>query len=138
MMTIVFTNGCFDILHVGHVRLLNWARAQGDYLIVGLNSDASVRRLKGPDRPIVPEAERREMLLALRCVDEVITFEEDTPLELLQKVRPQILVKGPDYHGRTVSGQGFVESLGGCAMTPDWPVNISTSNIVQRIRSLKD
>jgi D-beta-D-heptose 7-phosphate kinase/D-beta-D-heptose 1-phosphate adenosyltransferase len=93
--------------------------------------------LKGSGRPIIAEAERRETLLALRCVNHVIIFEEDTPLELLYIVRPQILVKGPDYHGRTVTGQQFVESLGGRVMTPDWPITISTSDIIDRIRNCR-
>ena len=136
-MITVFTNGCFDILHVGHIRLLQWARSQGGFLTVGLNSDISVRRLKGPNRPIVAEAERKEILLALRCVDQVIIFKEDTPLELLDQIRPQILVKGPECLGQVVPGQEFVESLGGCVMIPDWPIDISTSGIMRLINRAK-
>jgi D-beta-D-heptose 7-phosphate kinase/D-beta-D-heptose 1-phosphate adenosyltransferase len=121
-MITVFTNGCFDLLNVAHCRLLEWARSQGTRLVVGLNSDESVRRLKGPHRPIIPELDRAEMLLALRWVDQVIIFQEDTPLELIITLRPRVLVKGPDYRGRRVVGQEFVESIGGCVMTPDWPI----------------
>ena len=109
-MTTVFTNGCFDLLHVGHLRLLWIARSQGDRLVVGLNSDESVRRLKGPMRPIVPVDERREMLLALEPVDQVIIFYEDTPLTLIEALRPEVLVKGPDYAGRECCGATLVES----------------------------
>ena len=99
-MITVFTNGCFDLLHVGHVHLLQFARDQGDRLIVGVNSDASVRRLKGPGRPIVPCVERVSMLCALRGVDRVVVFDEDTPERLIAALRPDVLVKGPDWAGR--------------------------------------
>ena len=95
--TVVFTNGCFDLLHVGHVRLLRQAAALGDYLVVGLNTDASVRRLKGDSRPIHPETARAELLAALECVDAVILFDEETPLSLIEAIRPNVLVKGGDY-----------------------------------------
>ena len=132
-MTTVFTNGCFDLLHVGHVRLLAFARSLGDRLVVGLNSDASVRQLKGATRPIVPVDERRELLLALESVDQVIVFDEETPLRLIEAMRPEILVKGPDYAGRECCGAKLVESYGGQVVIPHWPVLQSSTRIVDRI-----
>ncbi len=105
----VFTNGCFDILHIGHVRCLEYAKKQGDYLIVGLNSDTSVKKLKGKDRPFNTQSLRKEMLEALRCVDEVIIFEEDTPYNLIFKIKPDIIVKGGDYTHDEVVGNGIAE-----------------------------
>ena len=135
-MTTVFTNGCFDLLHVGHLRLLWFARSQGDRLVVGLNSDESVRRLKGPTRPITPVDERREMLLALEPVDQVIIFHEDTPLNLIEALRPEVLVKGPDYAGRECCGAKLVESYGGRVMIPVWPMQHSSTQLVDRIISV--
>ena len=132
-MTTVFTNGCFDLLHVGHLRLLWFARSQGDRLVVGLNSDESVRRLKGPTRPLLPVDERREMLLALEPVDQVIIFYEDTPLTLIEALRPEVLVKGPDYAGRECCGATLVESYGGRVVIPVWPVQHSSTQLVDRI-----
>lgn len=132
-MTTVFTNGCFDLLHVGHVRLLTFAHSLGDRLVVGLNSDSSVRHLKGPTRPIVPVEERQEMLLALESVDQVIVFDELTPLLLIESLRPDVLVKGPDYTGRECCGAKFVESYGGRVVIPNWPVQHSSTRIVNRI-----
>ena len=132
-MTTVFTNGCFDLLHVGHLRLLWFARSQGDRLVVGLNSDESVRRLKGPMRPIVPVDERREMLLALEPVDQVIIFYEDTPLNLIEALRPDVLVKGPDYAKRECCGAILVESYGGRVVIPVWPLQHSSTQLVDRI-----
>ena len=134
-MITVFTNGCFDLLHVGHLRLLWFARSQGDRLVVGLNSDDSVRRLKGPTRPILPVDERREMLLALDPVDQVIIFHQDTPLNLIEALRPEVLVKGPDYTNRECCGAKFVESYGGRVVIPTWPVQHSSTQIVDRIVS---
>ena len=105
----VFTNGCFDILHIGHVRCLEYAKKQGDYLVVGLNSDTSVKKLKGKDRPFNTQSLRKEMLEALRCVDEVIIFEEDTPYNLIFKIKPDIIVKGGDYTHDEVVGNGIAE-----------------------------
>jgi len=105
----VFTNGCFDILHIGHVRCLEYAKKQGDYLVVGLNSDTSVKKLKGEDRPFNAQSLRKEMLEALRCVDEVIIFEEDTPYNLIFKIKPDIIVKGGDYTHDEVVGNGIAE-----------------------------
>ncbi|MBE0500707.1 MAG: D-glycero-beta-D-manno-heptose-7-phosphate kinase, partial [Desulfuromonadales bacterium] len=111
--TIVFTNGCFDLLHVGHVKYLQKARRLGDLLILGLNSDASIRRLKGPKRPLLGEEERAHILAALNCIDFVVIFDEDTPLELIRALRPDILVKGGDYTADGVVGKKIVESYGG-------------------------
>lgn len=111
--TIVLTNGCFDILHIGHVRYLQDARALGDLLVVGVNSDDSVRRLKGPDRPVVPEFERVEILSALECVDYVTIFTEETPIELIIALRPDIHVKGGDYRPEDMPEAETVLSVGG-------------------------
>lgn len=105
----VFTNGCFDILHVGHVRLLEYCRSIGDRVIVGVNSDDSVRRLKGLDRPVNTQDDRRELLMSLRSVDEVIIFEEDTPYELIRSLLPDIIVKGGDYTPDQVIGSDIAE-----------------------------
>ncbi len=110
---IVFTNGCFDLLHVGHVRYLQKARQLGDLLVLGLNSDASVRRLKGPKRPLIDEEERAHILAALHCIDHIVLFDEDTPQELIRTLRPDILVKGGDYTPEGVVGKDLVESWGG-------------------------
>jgi len=132
-MTTVFTNGVFDLLHVGHVRLLQFTRTQGDNLIVAINSDPSAQRVKGPDRPVVPAHERAEILRALRCVDDVQIFDDDTPELLLQRLRPNVLVKGPACMGRTIPGAAFVESIGGRGAIPDWPVEHSSTQLVGRI-----
>ena len=132
-MTTVFTNGVFDLLHVGHVRLLQFARAQGDHLIVALNSDASASRAKGPDRPVVPVHERAEILRALRCVDDVLVFDENTPELLIQRLRPDVLVKGPACRGTEIPGAAFVESTGGRVVIPDWTVEHSSTQLVGRI-----
>jgi D-beta-D-heptose 7-phosphate kinase/D-beta-D-heptose 1-phosphate adenosyltransferase len=129
---IVFTNGCFDILHVGHIRLLEEARHTGDRLIVGLNSDDSVRRLKGPVRPIVPEGERASVLAALTAVDAVVIFDEDTPLRLIQAIRPDVLVKGGDYAEQTVVGAREVRTWGGRVELIPLTDNISTSRMIAR------
>lgn len=132
-MTTVFTNGCFDLLHVGHVRLLSYARSLGDRLVVGLNSDESIRALKGATRPIVPVDERRELLLSLESVDQVIVFDDETPLQLIEALRPDVLVKGPDYAGRECCGAQVVESYGGRVVIPNWPVQHSSTRIIERI-----
>jgi len=110
---IVFTNGCFDILHLGHITYLEQAKAKGDILIVGLNSDASVKRLKGAERPIKDEQSRASILAALSSVDLVIVFEEDTPIDLISAVVPDVLVKGGDYKKENIVGANFVEEYGG-------------------------
>ena len=130
-----FTNGCFDLIHPGHVQYLADARALGDYLVVGLNSDASTARLKGRGRPLQDEAARAAVLLGLRSVDAVVRFDEDTPLELIRTLRPDVLVKGGDYTPETVVGRELVEGWGGrLALIPFLPGH-STSRIEQRIRS---
>lgn len=130
---IVFTNGCFDLLHAGHLSLLHQAAQHGDILILGINSDASVRRLKGPERPLVAERERAAMLAALDCVDAVTIFEEDTPLEVLQAVRPDILVKGQDYRVEQVVGRELVESAGGSVILVPLLPGKSTTALIDRI-----
>ena len=133
-MTSVFTNGVFDLLHVGHVRLLQFARQQGDRLIVAINSDASVRRIKGPSRPIVSADERVEILQALRCVDDVMIFDEDTPEPLIRQLRPDVLVKGPSCQRATIPGAAFIQSQGGRVVIPDWSINHSTTAIVSQVQ----
>jgi D-beta-D-heptose 7-phosphate kinase/D-beta-D-heptose 1-phosphate adenosyltransferase len=128
----VFTNGCFDILHVGHVRYLKEARAMGDKLIVGLNSDASVKRLKGAGRPVVSQADRKEVLEALESVDEVYIFDEDTPLELIKKVQPQVLVKGGDYSIEDIVGAKEVVSWGGEVKSLEFHQGHSSSTIIDK------
>jgi D-beta-D-heptose 7-phosphate kinase/D-beta-D-heptose 1-phosphate adenosyltransferase len=136
--TIVFTNGCFDVLHAGHIRYLAEAKAQGDVLVVGLNADASVRRLgKGPNRPINDERNRALVLSALACVDYVCLFQEDTPLELIRLVRPGVLVKGADYRPEEVVGKDFVESLGGRLHLAQLVPGQSTSATIKRIAADK-
>ena len=132
---IVFTNGVFDLLHRGHVEYLEEARAQGDRLVVGVNDDASVRRLKGPERPLVPEAERAELLESLRCVDLAVIFPEDTPERIIRDVRPDVLVKGGDWTLDRIVGREFVESLGGRVMNVPLREGLSTTNLVERIRA---
>ena len=130
-----FTNGCFDLLHPGHVQYLADARALGDFLVVGLNSDASVARLKGPSRPLQDEAARAAILLGLRSVDAVVLFEEDTPLELIRALQPDVLVKGGDYTPETVVGRDFVEGRGGRLVLIPFLPGHSTSKIEARIKS---
>lgn len=130
---VVFTNGCFDLLHVGHVRYLNAARALGDHLVVGLNSDASVRRLKGPGRPVTPESERAEILCALAAVDAVVFFGEDTPLGLIEAVDPDVLAKGGDWALEAIVGREFVEGRGGRVVTIPIVTGRSTSNLLCRM-----
>ena len=130
---IVFTNGCFDLLHAGHVKYLQQARQLGDLLVLGLNSDASIRRLKGEKRPLLEETERAQILAALDCIDYLIIFDEDTPLDLLQLVRPDILVKGGDYSVDQVVGKDLVESYGGRVELIQFVEGKSTTNIVEKI-----
>ncbi len=130
-----FTNGCFDLLHPGHVAYLEEVRALGDFLVIGLNSDASVARLKGPGRPLQDEAARARILAGLRSVDAVVRFGEDTPLELITDLQPDVLAKGGDYTPETVVGREVVEARGGrLALLPFLPGH-STSAIEARIRS---
>lgn len=132
---IVFTNGCFDLLHVGHTRYLTQARLLGDLLVIGLNSDSSVKRLKGPTRPLIDEQERKELLLALRSVDYVCIFEEDDPLELIKQVRPHVLVKGGDWPVEKIVGANFVASTGGLALSLPFVDGRSTTSIINKILS---
>ncbi len=130
---VVFTNGCFDLLHPGHVRLLQQARQLGDALVVGLNSDASVRRLKGGSRPLVPEAGRAEVLAALACVDAVTIFGEDTPRELIAALRPDVLVKGGDWKPDQIVGRAEVEAAGGRVVVVPYVEGYSTSSLIAKI-----
>jgi len=131
---IVFTNGVFDLLHVGHLRYLQRARALGDVLIVGLNSDRSVRAIKGGDRPITLEGERAEILEALSCVDAVVVFDEDTPHDLIAAVQPDVLVKGADWAEDAIVGRDVVEARGGQVVRVPLEPGQSTSAILERIR----
>ncbi|MBM0205918.1 D-glycero-beta-D-manno-heptose 1-phosphate adenylyltransferase [Micromonospora sp. NPDC051227] len=133
--SVVFTNGCFDVLHRGHVRYLEQARALGDLLIVAVNSDGSVRRLKGPDRPVNPVEDRGALLAALACVDHVVVFEEDSPAALIEAVRPDVYVKGGDYPPELVPEAPLVRRLGGQVRTLGYVPDRSTSAIIERIRS---
>ncbi|TSA16377.1 D-glycero-beta-D-manno-heptose 1-phosphate adenylyltransferase [bacterium] len=133
---VVFTNGCFDILHRGHVDYLTKAKAQGDVLIVGLNTDGSVQRLKGPDRPVVEEGDRAVVIAALAVVDYVCLFDEDTPYELIQALVPDILVKGADWSVNDIVGKDIVEAAGGSVHTIEFLPNRSTSKIIQKITQI--
>jgi D-glycero-beta-D-manno-heptose 1-phosphate adenylyltransferase len=132
--TVVFTNGVFDLLHVGHLRYLQQARALGDALIVGLNSDESVRRIKGPGRPITAEGERAEILEALACVDGVVIFGEATPHELIAALQPDILVKGADWAADAIVGRDIVEKRGGRVVRVPIEPGHSTTALVEKIR----
>ncbi|MBI9076012.1 MAG: D-glycero-beta-D-manno-heptose 1-phosphate adenylyltransferase [Desulfatibacillum sp.] len=131
--TVVFTNGCFDILHVGHVRYLAEAKRHGDLLAVGLNSDRSVREIKGPKRPIVPEEERAEVLAALESVDFVAIFDEPDPLNLIKAVMPQVMVKGADWPEDQIIGAKEVKAAGGKVVRVELAQGASTTNIIQRV-----
>jgi D-beta-D-heptose 7-phosphate kinase/D-beta-D-heptose 1-phosphate adenosyltransferase len=133
--TVVFTNGCFDVLHRGHVYCLNKARSLGDVLIVGLNSDSSVRKLKGEKRPILPQADRAEILAALEMVDYVLIFKEETPQKVISALVPDILVKGGDYGKSEIVGSDVVESGGGRVVRVKTLPGKSTRNIVKKIAS---
>ena len=130
---IVFTNGVFDLLHRGHVEYLEESRALGDRLVVGVNSDASVRRIKGPERPLVPGEERAELLGALECVDLAILFEEDTPERLIREVKPDVLAKGGDWTPDRIVGREFVESRGGRVVSVPLREGLSTTALIERI-----
>ena len=132
--TIVFTNGVFDLLHPGHLQLLEDSAAQGDVLLVAINSDDSVKRLKGEGRPVYPAAERAEILLALRWVDAVTVFEEDTPLETIRAVRPQVLVKGAEYGAGAIVGEEDVIAWGGRVWRYPMRAGLSTTRIVDKMR----
>ena len=130
--SVVFTNGCYDLLHPGHIWLLEQARSLGDVLVLGLNSDASVRRAKGPARPILPENERAELALALDAVDAVVLFDEDTPRELIAALLPDVLVKGADW-SHFIAGREEVEAAGGRVLTIPLEPGCSTTNLVERL-----
>ena len=132
---VVFTNGCFDLLHRGHTRYLEQARALGDLLVVAVNSDASVRRLKGTGRPVVPFKERAEVLASLAAVDLVLVFDEPTPERIIRSIRPQVLVKGGDWPVERIVGSDFVGSLGGKVRSLPYLKGASTSALIRRIRS---
>ena len=131
---VVFTNGCFDLLHVGHVRSLEEARSLGDRLVVAVNLDASVRRAKGPDRPIQPARTRMEVVAALACVDWVVGFGADTPIRLIRSLRPDILAKGGDWSLETIVGREEVEAWGGRVVRLDVIPGARTSDLIQKIR----
>lgn len=131
---LVLTNGCFDLLHGGHLALIEAAAAEGDVLLVAINSDASVKRLKGDARPIVPAAERAELLLALEAVEQVVVYEEDTPLEVVRALLPDVLVKGADWAEDAIVGRAEVEAAGGRVVRVPLEPGRSTSAIVERIR----
>ncbi len=133
---VVFTNGCFDLLHPGHVRYLQRARSFGDVLVVGLNSDASVRRLKGSERPILSVADRCEVVAALECVDFVTIFDQDTPLELIQQLVPDVLVKGGDWPLDQIVGREVVQRAGGKVIAVAFEQGYSTTDIIARIRGV--
>jgi D-beta-D-heptose 7-phosphate kinase/D-beta-D-heptose 1-phosphate adenosyltransferase len=133
---VVFTNGCFDLLHRGHVAYLEEARSLGDALVVGVNTDASAARLnKGPGRPVIQEADRARVLAALACVDRVVLFDEDTPLQLITLLEPDILVKGGDYKLNEIVGKEIVEARGGRVLALPFLDGYSTSVLIGRIRS---
>lgn len=133
-LKIVFTNGCFDILHVGHIRLLNWAKSLGDILVLGINSDQSVQKLKGLNRPINTLNDRLEVLNALKMIDLVIPFNQETPLELIIDSKPDILVKGGDYQKNEIIGAKEVESWGGIVKIFPFVEGKSTTNILKEIK----
>jgi rfaE bifunctional protein nucleotidyltransferase chain/domain len=134
---IVFTNGCFDILHAGHVEYLAKARAMGNILIVGLNSDGSVRKIKGKHRPINNQADRAKVLASLECVDFVTIFEDKTPEKVIRKIRPDVLAKGGDWKKTDVAGNAFVESLGGKVAIIPFAKGYSTTSIIKKMTGQK-
>lgn len=131
---LVFTNGCFDLLHPGHIQTLQKARQLGDWLIVGLNSDASTRQLKGPGRPVIPELERAEILAALECVDGVVIFDDLTPRNVIIQLLPDVLVKGADWDSEQIVGREEVEAAGGRVVSIPILPGYSTSEILRKIR----
>jgi len=134
---VVFTNGCFDVLHPGHIESFEQARALGDVLIVGVNGDATVRALKGPDRPVIPERERAEILAALESVDAVVIFHEPTPREVITRLLPDVLVKGGDWASDKIVGREEVEAAGGRVVRAEVVPGYSTSDILRKIRGDK-
>ena len=134
---IVFTNGCFDILHLGHVRYLQEAKAQGTVLVLGLNTDASVQKLNGPSRPLQSENDRAEILASLKAVDHTILFGEETPLELIKEVKPNLLVKGGDWKPEQIIGSDYVASIGGVTKSLMFKSGYSTSNLIKAVQGKK-
>ena len=134
---IVFTNGCFDLLHIGHLTYLEEARTYGDVLIIGLNSDASVQKLKGHNRPIIHQEERAMLLACLQFVDAVIIFDEETPITLIQEIQPDILIKGGDYAPEAVIGADVVRKKGGQTIILPFVNGFSTTSIIEKIQSLR-
>jgi len=132
---VVFTNGVFDLLHPGHVRYLQAARAEGDALVVGLNSDRSVRAIKEPGRPLNPEDERAEVLLSLECVDAVVVFDEDDPHRLIEAIQPDVLVKGADWGLTEIIGRDVVEARGGRVVRIDLAPGYSTTELIRKVRT---
>ena len=135
---VAFTNGVFDLLHPGHVDVLRAARAEGDLLVVGLNSDASVRRIKGAGRPVRTESERAYVLAALECVDAVTVFDEDTPLELVRLLRPDVIVKGGDYTESSIVGAAETRARGGAVVVVPLTPGQSTTSIIEKLRAQRD
>lgn len=135
--SVVFTNGVFDILHPGHLRYLRAAGAEGDRLVVGMNSDRSVRANKGEGRPVNPEGERAEVLSALACVDAVVIFDEDTPAAIIRRLQPDVLVKGADWPADQIVGRDTVEARGGRVVRMPVEQGYSTSAIIERVRRLR-
>ncbi|MEO7966397.1 MAG: D-glycero-beta-D-manno-heptose 1-phosphate adenylyltransferase [Gemmatimonadaceae bacterium] len=135
---VVFTNGVFDLLHSGHVDVLRAARSEGDLLVVGLNSDASVRRLKGPARPVRTEAERAYVLAALECVDGVVVFDDDTPLSLVELLEPDVIVKGGDYSEASIVGAREVRQRGGRVVVVPLTPGQSTTSIIEKLRAQRN
>ena len=133
--TVVFTNGVFDLLHPGHVRYLRDARALGDALIVAVNSDRSVRAIKGPERPVTPEHERAEVLLGIASVDAVVIFDEETPLAVVRTIQPDVLVKGADWGPDTIVGREAVEARGGRVVRIELSPGYSTSQLIGKVRT---
>jgi len=132
--TVVFTNGVFDLLHPGHLRYLQRARSLGDALVIGVNSDGSVRAIKGPERPINPQHERAEVLAALACVDAVVIFDEDTPYDVIAALQPDVLVKGADWAEDAIVGRDIVEARGGSVVRVAIEPGYSTTAILRKIR----
>jgi D-glycero-beta-D-manno-heptose 1-phosphate adenylyltransferase len=132
---VVFTNGCFDLLHIGHVRYLERAKRLGDLLVVAINTDRSVRRIKGRHRPVVPQAQRAEIVAALGCVDYVVLFSTPTPRPLIARMRPDILVKGADWSVKQIAGKADVEAMGGTVRTIPLTPGSSTTKLIERIRA---
>jgi rfaE bifunctional protein nucleotidyltransferase chain/domain len=132
---VAMTNGCFDVLHAGHLRLIEAARAEADRLVVAINSDASVRRLKGPERPVIPESERAEVLLAMAAVDAVAIYDDETPLRVVEALRPDVLAKGADWPLDQIVGRAEVEATGGRVVRIPLLEGRSTTAILERIRT---